>query len=356
MIYKISGACKSVIGNVRENNEDNYYFNFKNLKQDNTGEDKISTMKFESVDNVVLSVFDGMGGESNGERASYLAANTLNKYLKDNVNNLFSWNDYVKLANKNICDEIYNNVRMGTTLAGIRFTENFFDICNLGDSKIFGLKNNNLVQISQDHTDENIQKKLNIAGVKSYKLTQHLGIKENEMTIVPYIKKFNYETYDKIVICSDGLTDMVSNNEIKKILSLNIKPKDIVDKLISTALKNGGKDNTTVIVLDIKKKLKSSYKTFIITLVIVLISIVLFLKISSNTSFKIINDEYPGALSIGDSYKFKYSGGSILDISNDNIEYRDNMIIAKKEGTSTITITDKKGNVLYTKTIKIFPN
>ena len=356
MIYKIDASCKSVVGNVRNNNEDNYYFNFKTLKENNTGDDKTNVMTFENVDNVVLSVFDGMGGEANGERASFLAANSLNKYLKDNVDKSFLWNDYITMANKNILNETHNNIRMGTTMAGIRFTENFIDICNLGDSKIFGFKNNNLVQISKDHTDEKIQKKLNVSKIKSYKLTQHLGIKETEMTLVPYIKQFDYNMYDKILICSDGLTDMVSTTEIKHILSSNVNSKNITENLVSTALKNGGEDNITVMVFDIRKKSKESYKTLLTTLLVLLVLIIGSLIIYSSNSFKIISDEYPGALNVGDSYEFKYRGDSSIEISNDNIEYRDNMIIAKKEGTSTITITDKKGNILYTKTIKVFPN
>ena len=63
MKYIINGACKSVIGNVRENNEDNYYFDFKTLKEDNEGNNKIKITQFENTDNVVCSVFDGMGGE-----------------------------------------------------------------------------------------------------------------------------------------------------------------------------------------------------------------------------------------------------------------------------------------------------
>ena len=98
MKYIISGACKSVIGKVRTNNEDNYYFNFKTLKEDNIGDNKISTMQFESNDNVICSVFDGMGGESKGERASYIASATLKEYVEKNINKEFKWEEYIETA------------------------------------------------------------------------------------------------------------------------------------------------------------------------------------------------------------------------------------------------------------------
>ena len=355
MIYKISGACKSVIGNVRENNEDNYYFNFQTLKEDNTGSNKISTIEFENSDNVICAVFDGMGGESNGERASYLAAKSLSDYLNNNVSKDFSWIDYINNANNQICSEIHNNIRMGTTLAAVRFTTNFFDICNLGDSKIFGLKGKKIVQLSYDHTDKKLQEKLHVEGVKSYKLTQHLGIKENEMSLKPYIKDFEYGTFDKILICSDGLTDMVSTEKIKEILNLNIPSKNIISKLIDSALSNGGKDNITVIVLEIKAKKENKYKKFLFLLGIILIALLIFILKIHFSSFRIIKDGYSGGITVGDSYEFVYKGNYIVEINNENAVYEDNKIIAKNEGTCTIKIVNKKGEVLYNKTIKIFP-
>lgn len=354
MTYKIKGACQSVIGNVRENNEDNYYFNYHYLPKDNQGDSKINTMDFYSSDNVTLAIFDGMGGESNGELASYLAANTLNKYL--GTNELFRWNKYIKLANDTICQNTPKNFRMGSTVAGISFNEANVEICNLGDSKIFGLKNNKLFQLSQDHTDRELKDRLNVGDKKTYSLTQHLGIKEYEMTIVPYIKKIDYDLYDAYLICSDGLTDMVYNKDIETILNLNISPKEKVNKLITLALNNGGRDNTSVMLLELTKSNKREYQIYIYPIIVIVLLLIIIMLIISNKTFKVIKDDYNGALTVGNSYEFKYRGNFNINIDNDNIEYKDNYIIAKNAGTSTITIVDKNNNVLYTKTIKIFPN
>ena len=58
---------------------------------------------------------------------------------------------------------------------------------------------------------------------------------------------------------------------------------------------------------------------------------------------------------VGQSYEFEYKGNVNIEFSNDNVEYKDGKITAIEEGTTTITITDKDGKTLYTKTIKIFP-
>ena len=158
MKYKIEGCCKSVVGNVRKNNEDNYFFNYKNLKEENEGS-KLQTMSFDNTDTVVASVFDGMGGEEKGERASFLASSTLKEYIENNTNKAFVFNDYIELANDKIVSEMTKGISMGTTVAAVLFSEKEINICNLGDSRIYGYKNGKLKQLSVDHTEENIQKK-----------------------------------------------------------------------------------------------------------------------------------------------------------------------------------------------------
>ena len=81
--------------------------------------------------------------------------------------------------------------------------------------------------------------------------------------------------------------------------------------------------------------------------------IIIFVTISNN-SFRIIKDEYSGPIMVGQSYNFEYKGNVSIEFSNNNVEYKDRKITAINEGTTTITITDKNGKTLYTKTIKVF--
>ncbi len=355
MEYIIKGACKSVTGKVRTKNEDNYYFNFKTLKEENDGDNKTQTMQFENIDNVICSVFDGLGGEINGERASYIAASTLKEYMEENTNHEFIWENYINEANDKICEEMPLNLRMGTTMAAVQFLKDEINICNLGDSRIYSLKNKNLQQLSVDHTEARLQKKLNIMLDHKPGLTQHLGIRRDELKLTPHKVKYDYSQFNKILICSDGLTDMVEDKEIAQIISQPLDPKEIVNQLVERALEQGGKDNITVIVLEIQKKKKTNYKILsvaIIAVIAIVVGIIIF--ISSNT-FKITKNNYSGAITVGQSYEFEYKGNVEIQFSNDNITYKDGKITAQKTGTTTITITDKNGKTLYRQTVKVFP-
>ena len=121
-------------------------------------------------------------------------------------------------------------------------------ICNLGDSRGYLLRGGKLLQISQDHTDAAFMQENGITGRKPY-LTQYLGIDPDEMMIEPYIKSYYLQEGDTFLICSDGVTDMVEEQEICRILAHNEDVGDCVDLLIQAALDGGGKDNITAIVV-----------------------------------------------------------------------------------------------------------
>ena len=99
----------------------------------------------------------------------------------------------------------------------IVFSENKVDICNVGDSRIYRLCKKKLVQISEDHTDAKMLAKQGAVNRKP-RLTRCIGISKEEMTIEPYLEVENIENKDRYLICSDGLTDMVSEDEICRML------------------------------------------------------------------------------------------------------------------------------------------
>lgn len=252
MDYFIEGACKSVIGKVRNNNEDNFCFNLKNMEEQNNGSEIIK-VKCTNEDYFTFAIFDGMGGEEKGERASYIASTILREYLKEHKNEEMNWNEYVELANDRICEEIYGKDRMGTTMAGSQFCKDYISISNIGDSRIYILKDGKLIQISVDHNEAKLQEKFNINKNSKARLTQHLGIKKEEMIIQPFITQIQYDDVQKILICSDGITDMLSDNDIEKILCQSSDSVNAIEVLIEKAMENGGIDNTTVMVFDISK-------------------------------------------------------------------------------------------------------
>ena len=83
---------------------------------------------------------------------------------------------------------------------------------------------------------------------KKAPLTQHLGINPEDFLIEPYIAKGELKRGDQYLLCSDGLTDMLTNLEIDEIMSSTDTAGDCVQKLIDAALEKGGKDNVTAIV------------------------------------------------------------------------------------------------------------
>lgn len=247
MRYNIAYSCISHIGRIRKMNQDNFICNGRYLSD---GKEDIRfplNGKVPCAASVLFGVFDGMGGEECGEIASFLAAKKAAE-LKITKNGVSDMSMYCVDANAAICDyTVRNNLTsMGTTAAMLLFNKKDIILCNIGDSKIIRFSEGEALQISKDHVAAPV------FGGKP-PLSQNLGIPENEMTIEPYISKGTYKNGDRYLICSDGLTDMVSPDEIQRIIESN--NISIASKiLIKTALENGGKDNITIMLFEIEKK------------------------------------------------------------------------------------------------------
>lgn len=256
MSFLLHAACNCNTGRVRSNNEDNFFFDNISLREENNGLDTPLTMKFRTNKPKLVGVFDGMGGESHGEAASFSAtvgAYAAARALPADGQDL---TDYLTQACLNINQEVFNRAQsfgtthMGATLAMLCFTDRGVYTCNLGDSRIFRLRTGLLQQISVDHTDE---ADLLRRGIKRKpRLTQHLGIDPEEMILEPHVACSELAKGDKYLICSDGLTDMLSEYEISKILDAHRDPAACSQALVAAALENGGRDNVTVIVLNVK--------------------------------------------------------------------------------------------------------
>ena len=259
-MYRIECSAISYIGLVRSKNEDNYYINGK-YKTDIA----IDTEGY--IDNAprhayLYAVCDGMGGEKFGELASLLAVKSLANFQETDIRQTLK--EYIHTANDLICKEIIKNngVRIGTTLALLYICEGYALSCNIGDSRVYLLRNEDLYLMTEDHTEAQRLVEmgmLNQDDVSNHKsrnkLTQHLGIFPDEMVIEPFAANpLMVEDNDMFLLCSDGLTDMLEDKAIEEIMRQNSTPQDITEKLITTAMQNGGKDNVTVIVVTAKIK------------------------------------------------------------------------------------------------------
>ena len=161
---------------------------------------------------------------------------------------------FCRSANERICDYAAETgaSAMGTTAAMLVCAENEIILCNIGDSKVFRLSGKKLEQISKDHCAAAAY------GSKS-PLSQNLGIPVSDMIIEPYVAKGRYQIGDRYLICSDGLTDMVSLEEIRSVLVRTEFDKSI-DRLLELALEHGGMDNITMILCKVERKKHSLFR------------------------------------------------------------------------------------------------
>ncbi len=238
----ISYSCNSDIGLLRKTNQDNLVCNGTYRRIDSLKE------RFSLIGTAPLSgfhlfgIFDGMGGEECGEIASFLAAEEAAS-LAISASPENELRDLCLRSNRKICGyaETHGIFAMGTTAAMLAFVGQKLWLCNIGDSKVLHFDHHRLKQISVDHL-------VPAPFGRKRPLSQNLGIPEEIMIIEPQIAPVSYSDGDIFILCSDGLTDMVSLEEMWSVIT-GSGIQDLADKLTERALRNGGKDNITVIVI-----------------------------------------------------------------------------------------------------------
>ena len=249
MRYAIQAACGCHTGKIRKNNEDNFYFDGKCLEIDNNGLKHPVYIEDALKNGRCFAVFDGMGGEQYGELASYAAARQMQTTTRNLTDFFIPEKAYLtRLAME--LDKKVNTIQaekqtehIGTTLVSLYFSGRYVYVCNVGDSRAYRLRDGEFLQLSKDHVER-------YPGRESQKapLTQYLGVGSEDMEIDPYIAKGEIKTGDLYLLCSDGLTDMLTNFEITDIMLNNDNVEDCVQALIQAALEHGGRDNITVII------------------------------------------------------------------------------------------------------------
>lgn len=248
---KYDVAAQSSVGRIRRNNEDNLVLDGEILPLEHK-DSAILSRSITSEGNKLVGVFDGMGGYSNGEKASYIAAVTALEAVEHNTGHI-SHEEFLHSLCMEMNDEVCKEADgsgMGTTCALLYLNNDRYTICNIGDSPIFLVRNGEMKQISVDHnqraTFERATGKPAPANQK-FKLTQCIGIPKDEMIIEPYIASDAVQLGDFFLLCSDGVTDMVPFVEIKAIICRENNPEAVVKELISKAMEAGGRDNITAV-------------------------------------------------------------------------------------------------------------
>lgn len=245
-MLQINYACATDVGRVRSVNQDNYICNGRFAPSDGTEGKAFFTGSALLGKPMLFGAFDGVGGEERGEVAAYIAALSASeaRFYGDAVSAL---RKYCIEANERICRYAKESsvAAMGTTAALLLFRRRSISLCNIGDSRIYRYSGGELKQISKDHA---------VAAPHGRKplLYQSLGIPAEQMLIEPYFSQGSCAAGDRYLICSDGLSDMLTAQEIGA--ALMEKSVDIAaERLMKGALENGGRDNITLILLEINK-------------------------------------------------------------------------------------------------------
>lgn len=249
MPFSMEAACLCNTGKIRKNNEDNFYFGGRCLEIENNGLRHPVSLAINLNKEQLVAVFDGMGGENFGEYASFAAAEAMKQEKTQLLDFFVPEKKYLKRLTAKINDAVvlkqkeFMTDRMGTTMVALFFSGRQVYVCNVGDSRAYRLRNGEFLQLSVDHVEKRPETES-----KKAPLTQHLGIDPEEFLIEPHIAKGDLKPGDQYLLCSDGLTDMLSNLEIAGILSDTMDIEACVQQLVDKALEKGGRDNITVIV------------------------------------------------------------------------------------------------------------
>jgi serine/threonine protein phosphatase PrpC len=211
------------------------------------------------VGNKVFLVADGMGGHAAGEIASQIAAATVNEVFSEQHPDL-SPDDLLRLAVQRANARIYDTQAakpefrgMGSTLTILAFSGSAYWVAQVGDSRAYLLRNGTLTQLTRDHSliwplfENGILAKEDISKHPQKNLiTRSVGT-------YPQVEVDLYSDAacegDVYLLCSDGLTDVMPDREIARVLSRpESPPQDLSETLIDSANAAGGPDNITVVV------------------------------------------------------------------------------------------------------------
>lgn len=235
----------------------------------------------------LFAVADGMGGHEAGEVASEITVNTLAELAPDHLD-AEALTAAVEAANYNVLKAPRQGIGrngMGTTLTAAMLEGERLLIAQVGDSRAYLLHHGSLQQITRDHS---LMADLIEAGQITPEearthpnrsvITRAIG---SDIHMHPDIYELNVDAGDRILLCSDGLTSMVSNHAIEAIMRRQSDPQHCADELVQAALENGGADNVTVIVADVagfaeareQKKARRS-RAFYIGLVVALVAVI----------------------------------------------------------------------------------
>lgn len=243
-MYKIT-YC-SLQGKGRDNNEDAFLIN--DIISKECGNIQIDT------NYIIAAVADGIGGYKKGEIASFIVLNTLGKDKPKNLNELVA--SLLKAKDRLNDIAFKDNIKLGTTIAGVLGTDEELLAFNVGDCRVYKITSTNkVILLTKDHT---LAKQLQDLGIDKSTIKEQAniltsaivgGIKEEDFEI--FYTKLKLDLDDKIIICSDGFWK-VFENDIVKIINKRNKIKTLKKYIKYKNIKLD--DDATFIIIKKEKK------------------------------------------------------------------------------------------------------
>jgi len=241
-------SARSAIGLVRQGNEDSGF-----------------------VSSQLIAVADGMGGHAAGEVASRIAIKVLHSLVpalvsaevdEDSVEDLLMHSFHsIDSEISVVTDEEIEKRGMGTTLTALLIRDKHISLLHVGDSRCYRLRGNTLEQLSNDHTV--IQELLDQGAISQAEAAEHpqrsmlTQALRGDGDVTPVLQMYEIKKGDRYLLCSDGLSGVLTEKEIK--MGLKKSDKDEAVKfLVDATYVNGAPDNVTVLIADISDEAKTT--------------------------------------------------------------------------------------------------
>ena len=241
-------SARSAIGLVRQGNEDSAFASAQ-----------------------LIAVADGMGGHAAGEVASRIAVQVLQKLAptlsaedidEDSVEDLLMHSLHsIDAEIAAVTDEDVEKRGMGTTLTALLIRDTRIALLHVGDSRCYRLRGNTLEQLSNDHTV--IQELLDQGAISEAEAAEHpqrsmlTQALRGDGDVTPVLQMYEIKKGDRYLLCSDGLSGVLTDKEIK--VGLKKSDKDEAIKFLNDATYiNGAPDNVTILIADISDKSTTS--------------------------------------------------------------------------------------------------
>lgn len=230
---KVAAGVATDIGKVREANEDAYL-----------------------VEHPLYAVADGMGGHRGGEVASQLALETIEASAVT-----VTLADRVRDANRAVFERSGEDravAGMGTTLTAVVVTPDGLELAHVGDSRAYLMRGGSLRQLTQDHTLVDRMVRAGEITADEADVHPHRNVLLRSLGTEPEVQVDEQQVAlldgDRVVLCSDGLTGMITEDQLLAIVTTTPDPQETADRLVKAANRAGGIDNITVVVIDVLRE------------------------------------------------------------------------------------------------------